>query len=432
MAGNGLALISALTAGYLVFVHGALGLENQEAAGFREQGLANLLSPERNAINAFVALDISTGAWLFAAVTVAAGVGYTLSGRRVELRWLWVFVPYIAGSVLITSSVVITALEPGGYGRLRYMFPAALALSVIWALGLVQIGLWLRPRRALLAAGAGAVTLIVAAPALMADAGLIRQYAPPDTNLLLWQWSDASLPPTGKILTARESRTHLVWNRPYSGYSGSTSFAWEHDPNPARGTPQDAFDAGVHYFVVTDEDRETVYDTPAMDDFIAQLWPLKTFEADGQTAVGDTTTVYRTQPPEQSVAVDYGQQIDLIGYDWNGPRLAPGDVLTVRPYWQATAPPATNYSMFVHLYPDGQPSDIAAQHDGAPVSPQRLPVTWTDPDERLIGPQVALSIPTDAPPGDYTLAVGLYDFETGARLPVGDSDRYEIPVTVAR
>ena len=427
-----LALLSAVTAGYLVLGHGALGLQNQEAEGFRESGLANLLSLERNAVNLWVALDVSMGLWLFVGALAAGALGYALSVRRVPLVWLWLLVPYVLGSVLITSSVVITTLERGGYGRLRYMFPAALALSAIWALSLTQVGLWLRTRRSLLVGGLALVTLAFAVPALVGNTALIRQYAPPDTNLLLWQWSDASLPPTGKFLTARESRTHLVWNRPYSGYTGNTSFQWEHDANPASGTPESAFEAGIHYMVVTAEDLDTVYNAPAMDDYLAQLWPLKQFVADGQQAVGSTTTVYRTQPPAQPAEVSFGSNIELIGYDWNGPRVAAGETLRFRPYWQAPATPQTNYSLFVHLYPQGEPTNLVAQFDGAPVTPQRLPVTWTDADERLIGAEVTLNISAEAAPGVYTLAVGLYDFQTGARLPVGSSDRLEMTVRIGQ
>lgn len=424
---GGLAAISALTAGYLIWGYGALGLQNKESQWFRENGLANALSVDRNLTNFFVSLDVSMGAWLFAAVLAAGIAGYILAERNVNARWLWLLVPFIIGNVLLTSSVVYTDLERGGYGRVRYMFPAAMALSLVWALCVVQVGLWLR-RRALVGSVIALVALVFAVPALNADAQLIRRYAQPDTNLLLWQWSDASIPPEGKILVARRSRAHLVWNRPYSGYTGQTTFDWVHDDNPAQGTPQDAYDAGIAYFVFTERDRQQIYNTDAMSDFIDQLYPLKTIPADG--AHGETTHVYRMLPPDKRARASFGERIEMVGYDLSADTVAPGDTLTFRPYWRATQTPQANYSMFVHLYPAGDPTQVIVQFDGAPVTEARLPTTWTDPDENLIGADVTLTVPPDTPPGDYTLAVGLYDFQTGARLPVGEGDRYEIPVQV--
>ncbi|MBN2471503.1 MAG: hypothetical protein JXN59_12330, partial [Anaerolineae bacterium] len=57
--------------------------------------------------------------------------------------------------------------------------------------------------------------------------------------------------------------------------------------------------------------------------------------------------------------------------------------------------------------------------------------TWDDSQEVLIGPQATLTVPADTPPGDYVLAVGLYDYTTGARLMLEDgADWFSIPVTI--
>ena len=127
-------------------------------------------------------------------------------------------------------------------------------------------------------------------------------------------------------------------------------------------------------------------------------------------------------PPQNEVSVGFGEQITLIGYDL----VIDGENIVLRPYWNAYAPPVANYSMFVHVYPAGEPSNIVAQWDGSPVSMNRLPMTWTDPDENLIGADVNLTLPANIAEGDLVLAVGLYNFETGTRLSVGESDRYEL------
>jgi hypothetical protein len=149
--------------------------------------------------------------------------------------------------------------------------------------------------------------------------------------------------------------------------------------------------------------------------------------------VGDFTThFYRLKPPGVQTDVRFGENIALVGYDLGANRAETGGVLTfsLRPFWQASSPPAANYSMFVHLLPAGETQPVA-QFDGAPASEQRLPVTWTDADEVLLGTQAVIPVPEDAPPGEYRLAVGLYNFETGARLPLPNGDNtYTIPVTI--
>jgi hypothetical protein len=119
--------------------------------------------------------------------------------------------------------------------------------------------------------------------------------------------------------------------------------------------------------------------------------------------------------------VQFGDRIKLVGYDGDAGRAERGKPLTLRFYWQELATPEDNYSLFIHLLPlDG---DVPlAQADGAPGSDVRPTLTWNDPSETLISQPFALNIPPDLPAGEYRLKIGLYNYETGARLPVRDGD----------
>ena len=140
---------------------------------------------------------------------------------------------------------------------------------------------------------------------------------------------------------------------------------------------------------------------------------------------------YQMLPPEYATDATFGGTITLEGYDLSAETVAPGDVLTVRPYWRAVETPDNNYSMYVHLRPADDPTTNVMQADGPPSQPERLTPTWTDPDELIVGRQVALSLPPDIPAGEYVLWVGLYDFESGQRLTLADgSDGYPIPITI--
>ncbi len=125
-------------------------------------------------------------------------------------------------------------------------------------------------------------------------------------------------------------------------------------------------------------------------------------------------------------APQFGTHARLVGYDlgWT----EPGVELTL--YWEALQPLLPPHHVFVHLLgPDGQ---RITQDDGIPG---RLEVpapsgTWL-PGEYIVDPHV-LALDRLPPPGSV-LAVGLYDPETGVRLPVSHGgevigDRWTIPI----
>src|SRR5690606_25091454 len=103
----------------------------------------------------------------------------------------------------------------------------------------------------------------------------------------------------------------------------------------------------------------------------------------------------------------------------------PGDAVEFTLYWNAPTTPTDNYQLFMHLVPLDN-YQVLAQHDSVPAVPERLTLTWNEPSETLISPPFALEIPNDLPPGDYRVMIGLYNFETGVRLPVGSGDAYEL------
>ena len=423
-----LAVISAATGGYLLWDYGALGLENREAANFRETGLANMFNLDRNRVNFLTALRISVAPLLFLVSLVAgAFASWRNAGNRINWRWLWILVPFIVGNILLTSSVVYADPQFGGYGRVRFVFPAAIALSAIWGMALVELARELRWRRLGLVL-VGVSVAVIAIPALRADAALFQHYRTAHTTQLLWQYTDASIPNTGTILTPRDSRVHLTWNRPYSGYTGDTPFAWTYDNAPYNREPSDFIADGIHYFAVTEVDLVTYLAVPEMDHWLDQLYPLKRIEPDGETISGQVTLFYRMTPPQNAADVRFGERIRMVGYDLNTTDIAPGGELRFRPYWGADTTPQAAYSVSVRLTPADEPETVIAQQDGSPASATRPTLTWDDPAENIIGTEAVLTIPPETPPGNYTLSVILYDYQTGTRLPVGNADQYNLTI----
>ena len=429
----GMAAVSALTAGWLVFVHRALELGNREATIFYETGVANALSLSRNLDNLAYTLEESVGVWLFAAVIVLT-VGADVYRRRrgwpsLNWRWLIVLLPYMLGCLLLTSSVDVLRDWHQGWYRVRYTLPMALGLLLMWGVGvayLTDTAARQTRRWPLLPIGLAALVLV---PSLWTNTRLAAQYRQTHTYERVWDWSSPTLAaPEGKVLTAEESFLGDAWNRPWTGYNRPTTLEWVFDANPAAQPPGYFWERGITYFAATDTDLATLYNTPEMNAWLDELFLLKTVEPGAIEP--HTSYIYRLLPPQVTTQAVYGESIALVGYDWSGETVAPGETLTLKPFWQAAELPSTNVNLFVHLLPPDEAQPVA-QWDGPPAAEGRPTLTWTDADEVLPGSTVQIVVPDDLPPGEYRLALGLYDFTTGARLPLADgADAYTLPITV--
>ncbi len=129
--------------------------------------------------------------------------------------------------------------------------------------------------------------------------------------------------------------------------------------------------------------------------------------------------------------VNFGHQINLLGYDLSSTTITSGQTLDLTLYWQARQLLITNYSALTQLVDEQQ--HLYSGQDN--LHPGNLPTTrwklWG-----FVRDVHAVQVPPGTPPGDYFLVVGLYDPVTWARLPVvegsdpGWSDVIAIPVTV--
>ncbi|MCB8948442.1 MAG: glycosyltransferase family 39 protein [Ardenticatenaceae bacterium] len=99
-------------------------------------------------------------------------------------------------------------------------------------------------------------------------------------------------------------------------------------------------------------------------------------------------------------------------------QIQPGETLHLTLNFHADQPTADPYSLFLHLYGDPSPYEggpIWAQID-QPLCPSHPMTTWR-PFE-TIRQTFSLTLPTDLPPGEYTLVTGLYQPASGQRLPL--------------
>lgn len=83
-------------------------------------------------------------------------------------------------------------------------------------------------------------------------------------------------------------------------------------------------------------------------------------------------------------------------------------------YWRAHELIRRNYTVFVHVL--DTTGNITVQRDTPPVSGTRPTTGWV-PGE-VITDSYEIALPAEAEPGEYTIAIGMYDPTTGERLPV--------------
>jgi 4-amino-4-deoxy-L-arabinose transferase-like glycosyltransferase len=111
-----------------------------------------------------------------------------------------------------------------------------------------------------------------------------------------------------------------------------------------------------------------------------------------------------------------GGNLTYLGYDGEPAASASGNIaLTL--YWQCVQPVSRDYTVFIHLM-DPASGRRQGQWDSVPVG-GRFPTSWWLPG-LVIRDDVAVTVPAATPPGEYELWLGLYEVQTGQRLPVGE------------
>jgi hypothetical protein len=114
-----------------------------------------------------------------------------------------------------------------------------------------------------------------------------------------------------------------------------------------------------------------------------------------------------------------GESIELLGYSVESEpvaddRIQPGQTVTVTLFWQALEPVGGDYTVFVQLLDEA--GQVADQHDGPPVN-GRYPTHGWLPGQ-VVEDKTVLALAPDLPNGEYRIAVGMYELETGQRLKV--------------
>lgn len=365
-------------------------------------------------------------------VVLVVGVAAYFGARRTERPTVQ------AGMVGVIALVVFgTCWAAAGYlrvtvGDIRHVMVAGMGMMILLGVAVAQIAALLPAQYARGATwGLGAVAVIALAVIHVPDTvTLMQDRTRPDVRVVLRQWFDDNLD-AGTVLVSPEN--DKTFNPIWGGIPHKQWVDWQ-TTSEFDAKPPDTWvrEDQVYYAAIPQETVTALTNTADGQQYLNQLLPLRTFDHDGRLR-GPQMTFYRLWGIDEAVSVRFGDAIQLVGHDAIPDEASPGDVLSLRFYWQAETPPTANYSMFVHLVAAGTTTPTA-QIDGNPAAPGRLTQQWTDPTETLISPVYELVLPPELEPGAYALLVGLYNFETGARLPVSaGGDSYTLAtITIGR
>lgn len=128
--------------------------------------------------------------------------------------------------------------------------------------------------------------------------------------------------------------------------------------------------------------------------------------------VGET---YDAQPsPANTLRVNLGDSIRMLGYDLAATTIEPGENMSLTLHWQALEEMQHDYTVFVHLV--GQDGGIVSQDDAQPDG-GFYPTSYWDKGE-VVRDEHLLTVPPELGVGEYELRVGMYTLEDMHRLPV--------------
>lgn len=131
-------------------------------------------------------------------------------------------------------------------------------------------------------------------------------------------------------------------------------------------------------------------------------------------------------PPDVSTTttLQWDEQITLHGFTTE----YADEKLTVKLVWQAEKRLENSFKFFVHVL-DQSTGELIAQHDAVPRD-WAYPTTWWEANE-FVDDTIELSL-SKPPTGHLQVLVGLYDENSGVRLPVMDAEGTRFPDDAAR
>jgi hypothetical protein len=126
-------------------------------------------------------------------------------------------------------------------------------------------------------------------------------------------------------------------------------------------------------------------------------------------------TAHLTPPAiRHPLEANLGDQVMFLGYDLDATSVRSDNSLHLTLYWQALAEMDESYTVFTHLV--DKDNRIWGQRDNMPKGGTLPTICWVEGE--IVVDEYHIPIQPDAPPGQYIVEVGMYQVETGQRLPI--------------
>ena len=149
----------------------------------------------------------------------------------------------------------------------------------------------------------------------------------------------------------------------------------------------------------------------------------------GQVEVEAIERTFEIPTPAVEADATFGTALKLLGYDLH----REANAVTLNLHWQALRRMEESYKFFVHLV-DSETGDLVAQADFIPYDSTYY-TTWWEAEE-VVSDEVVLPL-ANVPRGTYRLEIGVYERDSGQRLPLVGAvepqqppDRYVLPDVV--
>ncbi len=417
--------------------------------------VAELQSLERSFWGLFGWMNVGYPDWVYAALrglAVLAAVGlivaagrWLLRSRRIDWRWAGAALLLLWLALLVVSWLRFMRIAPAAQGR--YFFPAASTLALLMVVGLQSLRLprWPRDPAAWQplswVAVAGLLALSIATPFWL----LRPAYQPPPAPAVALAPLRAELDGRIAILGVDAQPNQL---RP--GDTAQVAVAWQAlapiaedysvfvhlvseeglviaqlDTMPGGGLrPTSQWTVGETYTDVYPVAIPATAYTPDRGRWAVGLYdaasgerlPVQGVELPASAAVADDSLRFgaaellaQPGPIPNPLAVDFLDNISLVGYSWSSRAVRPGEPLSVTLYWQARGPVSQPYTTFAHLL------DAREQTWGGHDAGPEPPTTAWQPGQ-IVADEHPLIVSPDATPGLYTVEIGLYTWPELKRL----------------
>lgn len=213
---------------------------------------------------------------------------------------------------------------------------------------------------------------------------------------LFHEW-DADTPP----------RPGLHWAG-YTAYLNDLEWALAHLEQARQKREKDVFDPRIPPLLETAIDIH-----PLLEQAAHELWSLYKERGDNANAQPARETWEKRTTPDVSAAIDFSPGISLIGYSIEPTLIHPGSDLKVTYFWHVSPTTALReYGVFIHFIRD----TILFQDDHSfleDVSPALLEFL---PSPTIITSKRTITVPSDIPPGDIEINVGLLRHRHNTRI----------------